>query len=59
MSKTEKKLIKSRYGICLNCSGNLPKSTMSKTSMALDMTESGAEKKLKTILKKLRKAIQE
>lgn len=59
LSKTEKKLIKSRYGICLNCLGTLPKSTMSNTSMALDLTESGAEKKLKTILKKLRKAIQE
>lgn len=59
LSKTDKKLIKSRYGICLNCLGNLQKSTMSKTSMALDMTESGAEKKLKTILKKIRKALQE
>ena len=59
LSKTDKKLIKSRYGICLNCLGTLPKSTMSNTSMALDLTESGAEKKLKTILKKLRKALQE
>lgn len=59
LSKTEKKLIGSRYGICLNCLGNLQKSTMSKTTMALDMTESGAEKKLKTILKKIRKAMQE
>ena len=59
LSKTDKKLIWSRYGICLNCLGYLPKSTMSKTSMSLDMTESGAEKKLKTILKKLRKALQE
>ena len=59
LSKTDKKLIESKYGICLNCLGNLPKSTMSNTSMALGLTESGAEKKLKTILKKLRKALQE
>ena len=59
LSKTDKKLIESRYGVCLNCLGNLPRTTMSNTSMALDMTESGAEKKLKTILKKLRKAMQE
>ena len=59
LSKTDKKLIKIRYGICLNCLGNLTKSTMSKTSIALDLTESGTEKKMKTILKKLRKALQE
>lgn len=56
---TEQKLIESRFGICLNCLGNLPKSTMSASSMALGLTESGAEKKLKAILKKLRKALQE
>ncbi len=56
---TEQKLIESRFGICLNCLGNLPKSYMSIVSMSLGLTESGAEKKLKTILKKLRKAIQE
>ena len=59
LSKTDKKLIESRYGVCLNCLGNLPKSTMSNTFMALGLTESGAEKKLKTILKKLRNALQE
>lgn len=56
---TEQKLIESRFGICLSCLGNLPKSSMSIVSMSLGLTESGAEKKLKTILKKLRKAIQE
>ncbi len=56
---TEQKLIEIRFGICLNCLGNLPKSTMSASSMSLGLTESGAEKKLKTILKKLRKALQE
>ena len=56
---TEQKLIERRFAICLNCLGNLPKSTMSASSMALGLTESGAEKKLKAILKKLRKALQE
>ncbi|WP_316637461.1 hypothetical protein [uncultured Ruminococcus sp.] len=56
---TEQKLIESRFGICLSCLGNLPKSSMSIVSMSLGLTESGAEKKLKAILKKLRKAIQE
>ncbi len=56
---TEQKLIESKFGICLNCLGNHPKSTMSASSMALGLTESGAQKKLKTILKKLRKALQE
>lgn len=59
LSITEQKLIESRFGICLNCLRNLPKSTMSASSMALSLTESGAEKKLKAILKKLRKALQE
>ena len=56
---TEQKLIESRFGICLNCLGSLPKFTMSASSMALGLTESGAEKKLKAILKKLRKALTE
>ncbi|MBQ9248210.1 MAG: hypothetical protein IJ171_06455 [Ruminococcus sp.] len=56
---TEQKLIESRFGICLSCLGNLPKSTIRASSMALGLTESGAEKKLKAILKKLRKAFQE
>lgn len=56
---TEQKLIERKFGICLNCLGNLPKSSMSIASMSLGLTESGTEKKLKTILKKLRKAIQE
>ena len=59
LTVTEQKLIESKFGICLNCLGNLPKSTMSASSMALDLTESGAEKKLKAILKKLRKALTE
>ena len=59
LSITEQKLIESRFGICLNCLMNLPKSTMCASSMALGLTESGAEKKLKAILKKLRKALQE
>ena len=56
---TEQKLIESKFGICLNCLGNLPKSSMSIVSMSLGLTESGAEKKLKMTLKKLRKALQE
>ena len=56
---TEQKLIESRFGICLSCLRNLPKSTMSASSMALGLTENGAEKKLKAILKKLIKALQE
>lgn len=56
---TEQKLIESKFGICLNCLGNLPKSTMSVTSMSLGLTESGAQKKLKSVLEKLRKALQE
>ena len=56
---TEQKLIESRFGICLSCLGNLPKSSMSIVSMSLGLTESGAEKKLKMTLKKLRKALRE
>lgn len=56
---TEQKLTESRFGICLNCLGNLPKSSMSIASMSLGLTESGAERKLKAILKKLRKTLQE
>ena len=59
LTVTEQKLIENRFGICLSCLMNLPKSTMSASSMALGLTESGAEKKLKAILKKLRKALQE
>ena len=46
-----------RFGICPKCLGNKQKHTLSETSMALGLTESGAEKKLKAILKRLRKAL--
>ena len=35
---TEQKLIESRFGICLSCLGNLPKSSMSIVSMSLGNT---------------------
>lgn len=57
LKKTEKKLIEYRFGICPKCLGNKQKNTLSETSMALGLTESGAEKKLKAILKRLRKAL--
>ena len=59
LKKAEKKLIEYRFGICPKCLGNKPKATMSEASMALGLTESGAEKKLKAILKRLRKALNE
>ena len=59
LKKTEQKLIEYKFGICLNCLGNKSKLTMSEASMALDLTESGAEKKLKKILKTLKIELQE
>lgn len=59
LKKPEKLLIEYVYGICPNCLKNKEKKTLREASLLLGLTEDGAEKKLKKILEKLRKALQE
>lgn len=58
LKKPEKLLIEYVYGICPNCLKNKEKKTLREASLLLGLTEDGAEKKLKTILKKLRDGLQ-
>lgn len=57
LKKPEKLLIEYVYGICPNCLKNKEKKTLREASLLLDLTEDGAEKKLKKVLEKLRKIL--
>lgn len=59
LKKPENLLIEYVFGICTKCLKNKEKKTLREASLLLGLTEDGAEKKLKTILKKLRDGLQE
>ena len=52
-------LIEYVYGICPKCLKNKERKTIRQASLLLGLTEDGAQKKLKSILKKLKKNLQE
>ena len=55
----DRKLIELVFGICPYCLMDKKRKTLRETSLLLGLTESGAEQKLKKILKKLRNTLQE
>ena len=59
LKKPERLLIEYVYGICPKCLKNKEKKTLREASLLLGLTEDGAEKKLKKVLEKLRKALQD
>ena len=54
----DRKLIELVFGICPSCLMDKERKTLREASLLLGLTESGAEQKLKRILKKLRAALQ-
>ena len=59
LNKKDCLLIEYVYGICPQCLKNKERKTIRQASLLLDLTEDGAQKKLKSILKKLKKNLQE
>ena len=59
LNKKDQLLIEYVYGICPQCLKNKERKTIRQASLLLDLTEDGAQKKLKSILKKLKKNLQE
>ena len=59
LKKPERLLIEYVYGICPKCLKNKEKKTLREASLLLGLTEDGAQSKLKKILEKLRKELQE
>ena len=59
LKKPERLLIEYVYGICPKCLKNKEKKTLREASLLLGLTEDGAQSKLKKILEKLRKVLQE
>ena len=59
LNKKDRLLIEYVYGICPQCLKNKERKTIRQASLLLDLTEDGAQKKLKSILKKLKKRLQE
>lgn len=59
LKKPERLLIEYVYGICPKCLKSKEKETLREASLLLGLTEAGAEKKLKKVLEKLRKILQE
>lgn len=59
LSDKDKMLIELVFGICPDCSGNKERKTLREASLLVGLTESGAERKVKNILKKLKKSLQE
>lgn len=55
----DRKLIELVFGICPYCLMDKKRKTLREASLLLGLTESGAEQKLKKILKKLRNTLQE
>lgn len=54
----DRKLIELVFGICPSCLMDKEGKTLREASLLLGLTESGAEQKLKRIIKKLREALQ-
>ena len=59
LNKKDRLLIEYVYGICSQCLKNKERKTIRQASLLLGLTEDGAQKKLKSILKKLKKNLQE
>ena len=59
LNKKDKMLIEYVYGICPQCLKNKERKSIRQASLLLGLTEDGAQKKLKSILKKLKKNLQE
>ena len=59
LNKKDRLLIEYVYGICSQCLKNKEKKTIRQASLLLGLTEDGAQKKLKSILNKLKKLLQE
>lgn len=59
LNKKDRLLIEYVYGICPQCLKNKERKTIRQASLLLGLTEDGAQKKLKSILKKLKKELQE
>ena len=59
LNKKDRLLIEYVYGICPQCLKNKEKKSIRQASLLLGLTEDGAQKKLKSILKKLKKNLQE
>ena len=59
LNKKDRLLIEYVYGICPQCLKNKEKKSIRQASLLLGLTEDGAQKRLKSILKKLRKCLQE
>ena len=59
LNKKDKLLIEYVYGICPQCLKNKEKKSIRQASLLLGLTEDGTQKKLKSILNKLRKLLQE
>lgn len=58
LKEKDRKLIEYVFGICLDCLMDKERKTLREASLLLGLTESGAEQKLKRILKKLRTILQ-
>ncbi len=59
LRKPDRLLIEYVYGICPKCLKDREKKTLREASLLLGLTEDGAEKKLKKILNKLKKSLEE
>ena len=59
LNKKDQLLIEYVYGICPQCLKSKEKKSIRQASLLLGLTEDGAQKKLKSILKKLKKNLQE
>ena len=59
LNKKDILLIEYVYGICSQCLKNKEKKSIRQASLLLGLTEDGAQKKLKSIMKKLKKNLQE
>ena len=59
LNKKDQLLIEYVYGICPQCLKSKEKKSIRQASLLLGLTEDGAQKKLKSILNKLRKLLQE
>ena len=59
LKKPERLLIEYVYGICPNCLKNKEKKTLREASLLLGLIEDGAQSKLKKILEKLKRSLQD
>lgn len=59
LNKKDRLLIEYVYGICRQCLKDKEQKTIRQASLLLDLTEDDAQKKLNSILKKLKKRLQE